>query len=194
MMKPLQKKLRNWTNKTSVIVTGQRKQEGFLRQKRDKRDDKPIQLPLITLRRAGDVFIDIAGKKTLTYDGLVLSATNTKSTSLNAIPIDITYQIDIYCRYYKEADEYVRNLVFNITNYPKFQINIPYEGLNLTHNANLILMPNIIDGSNVPERLIAGQFTRMALGVQVKDAYLFDVRTLDNYSIANINVDGNNTL
>ena len=49
--------------------------------------------------------------------------------------------------------------------------------------ANIRLTTEVRDNSAVPERLIPGQFTRYTIGINIDDAYLFDVRTRDNYSI-----------
>ena len=42
-----------------------------------------------------------------------------------AIPINITYNIDIYTQRYDEGDEYLRAMVFNIVNQPKMKVVIP---------------------------------------------------------------------
>ena len=54
----------------------------------------------------------------MTFDGATIEATLKKSKSLQAIPIRLQYQIDIFTRYREEADEYLRNFVYNILNYP----------------------------------------------------------------------------
>ena len=95
---------------------------------------------------------------------------------INAIPISIPYQIDVYARYLKEADSFMRDIVFNIINHPTFKVIIPYQGINLEHNANMILSSDIEDNSDIPERLVTGQFYRMSLTFVVDDAYLWDIR------------------
>ena len=45
------------------------------------------------------------------------------------------------------------------------------------------IISNVDDNSDVPERLIPGQFTRLTFGLTVDDAYLFDIRIRDNYLI-----------
>ena len=39
------------------------------------------------------------------------------------------------------------------------------------------------NNSDIPERLVSGQFTRMTMRIDIDDAYLFDVRYRDVYSI-----------
>lgn len=98
---------------------------------------------------------------------------------LNGIPIQLNYSIDIYTRFLEEAEEYVRNFVYNIINYPKLSIEIPYNDSKYIHNANIILNADINDNSDIPERLIPGQFTRKTIEIIIDDAYLFDYRTKD---------------
>jgi len=93
------------------------------------------------------------------------------------------YQIDIYTRYKQEAEEYVRDFVFNLINYPRVLIEIPYNNSKLTHTCNIRLDANVTDNSDIPERLIPGQFTRYTLSIFIDDAYLFDYRTKDTWKI-----------
>ena len=109
---------------------------------------------------------------------LYLFSNNETTKNLKAIPISIPYQIDIYTRYQDEADEYARNIVYNIINYPKLDIIIPYYDENYTHHSNIRMQSDIEDTSDVPERLVPGQFTRMTIHIYIDDAYLFDI----NYS------------
>lgn len=115
--------------------------------------------------------------------GFKRDATTSSAQHLNVIPIRLTYQLDIYTRYNEEAEEYIRNFVFNIINHPKLTINIPYNGYNEIKNANLTLDSTITDNSDIPERLIAGQFTRKTLTIIIDDAYLWDVKIKDTINI-----------
>ena len=177
------KKLKLWTEKTDVSVISPEETQRFLEMLSDKSGDKPIKLPIVALKRKGMYTVTNPSKKPLTFDGLMLKANVEKSTQLNAIPITLAYQIDIYTRYFKEADEYSRNLIFNIVNYPKLNIELPYEGMHIDHDANIRLSPDVENTSDIPERLSFGQFTRVSIGVDIDDAYLFDVRVHSNYSI-----------
>ena len=102
---------------------------------------------------------------------------------MNAIPVSIQYQLDVYTRYFEEADEYMRNIVFNIINFPKLTIRIPYQDEQREHDANVRLLSEVEDNSDIPERLIPGQFTRLSLSLYIDDAYLWDVRTRNNLAI-----------
>lgn len=179
----LLKKFQKWTADTQVQLTGINETRRLFEVIADKQNDKPIQLPLIALSRNGGYTIQEKYKQPRSYNGSALVVTTDSGAKLNAIPIGISYQIDIYARHLAEADEYARNIVFNIVNYPKLNIEIPYEDSGLTHDANIRLTTDVEDNSDIPERLISGQFTRFTIGIDIDDAYLFDVRVKDNLSI-----------
>jgi len=179
----LLKKLQNWTAGTETTLVGINETRRLFQTVADKQNDKPLQLPLIALSRNGGYMIQNRNKQPISHSGSTMIVTTTSGAKLNAIPIGINYQLDIYTRYLEEADEYARNLVFNIINYPKLRIEIPYEDCHLFHDANIRLISDVEDNSDIPERLVSGQFTRFTLGIDIDDAYLFDVRIKDNLSI-----------
>lgn len=179
----LLKKFQKWTADTQVHLTGINETRRLFEVVADTNNDKPIQFPLIALSRNGGYTIQEKYKQPRSYNGNALVITTDSGAKLNAIPIGISYQIDIYTRELAEADEYARNIVFNIINYPKLNIEIPYEDSGLTHDANIRLITDVEDNSDIPERLISGQFTRFTIGIDIDDAYLFDVRVKDNLSI-----------
>ncbi len=149
----------------------------------DMQNDKPLTLPLITLSRDNNIEIISTTKKALSYDGAHVAANTGKSEILNAIPIKLSYQLDIYTKYFAEADEYARNFIFNIINYPKISIEIPYNQAKIQHNSTILLETTVSDNSDISERLISGQFTRMSLRFIVDDAYLFSVPFMGNWSM-----------
>lgn len=175
-------KLNNWTKDTKLTVYGQQDLKRIIEIEADKNNDQ-ISLPIIILRRVGGFTILNTGKRPLSFDGATLDANYNIASQLNAIPINISYQLDVYTRYFNEADQYARNLVFNIINYPKLDICIPYNNENRIHHANIRLQPEVEDNSDIPERLIPGQFSRISMKIDIDDAYLFDVRYRDVYSI-----------
>ena len=182
-------KLKNWSQKTKIQIFGPDETRRLFEVIADETEDKPIQLPIICLRRPGGYEILNMNKKPLTYDGLTKDATVDKSLQLNAIPINIPYQLDVYTRYFEEADSYMRDIVFNIINHPTFEISIPYNNANIVHNANIRIASNVEDNSGIPERLIPGQFTRLTVNISLDDAYLWDARVRNNYFIdGNLNV------
>ena len=179
-------KLKKWTADTQVQLTGVNETRRLFEVVADKTNDKPIKLPLIALSRSGGYTIQEKYKQPKSYSGSTMIRLTDSGAKLNAIPIGISYQLDIYCRYLAEADEYARNIVFNIINYPKLSIEIPYEDSGLQHDANIRLTTDVEDNSDIPERLIPGQFTRFTIGIDIDDAYLFDVRIKDNISISSV--------
>lgn len=176
-------KFKKWTADTQVQLTGVNETKRLFEVVLDKQNDRPIQLPLIAISRNGGYSIQERYKQPRSYNGSTMIQNPDTSAKLNAIPIGISYQIDIYTRELAEADEYARNIVFNIINYPKLNIELPYEESGLTHDANIRLITDVEDNSDIPERLISGQFTRFTIGIDIDDAYLFDVRVKDNLSI-----------
>ena len=176
-------KLRRWTLDTTVTVTGVDESTKLFTTIVDQNNDKPIQLPLIALSRPGGFVILDKLKQPKSYNGAKVSYTEERSAKLNAIKISIPYRIDIYARYQEEADEYIRNIVFNIINYPVVKIEIPYHDLGFTHDSNIRISSDVDDNSDVPERLISGQFKRYTIEIVIDDAYLFDINVKDNLKI-----------
>lgn len=179
----LTNKLKDWVGDNTIRITGPDETRRLFQYKADITGDEPIRLPLITLRRGRDVNILDINKKPLVFDGLTLNANKDQSDQLNGIPIHLNYTIDIFTRYERECDEYVRNFIFNIIKFPKIQIQIPYNNSNIIHNSNIRLEGNAINNSDIPERLITGQFTRFTIPIYIDDAYLFDYRFRPNYNI-----------
>lgn len=179
----LVKKFQKWVENTQVSLLGPEETRRLFEIAADKSNDSALQLPLICIRRISGYTILAKNKKPLTYDGKMLQSTIQRSISLNAIPIDLRYQVDVFTRYYKEADEYMRNIIFNLVNFPMLQVEIPYEGIDIQHDSSIRIVSEVEDNSAINERLSLGQFTRLSLGISIDDAYLFDARVRDNYSI-----------
>lgn len=177
----LLEKLRFWTKKTNLHIYGPDETRQLFETIADETDDSPIQLPILCLRRSGGYTILNINKKPLTYDGAFIERDDDVSTQIDAVPILINYQLDIYAKFLQEADAYARNLVFNIINYPTLKINVPYgESSYFSHYANIRIAQNIQDNSAIPERMVPGLFTRLSLSIDIDDAYLWDIRTRSN--------------
>lgn len=179
----LLKKLQNWAGDLPLMITGVDESTRLFSAILDQKNDEPIKLPLISLSRPGGFTIDEKYKQPKTYVGSTVAYSEQKSAKLNAIKISIPYQIDIYSRFQEEADEYIRNIVFNIINYPLVKVNIPYYDLGVTHESNIRLSSDVEDNSSIPERLISGQFKRYTLTIVIDDAYLFDIKLKDNVRV-----------
>lgn len=176
-------KINGWIKDPDMKVLGPSETSRLFQITADQTSDKPLTLPLISISRDNDIEILSTAKKPLSYDAGHLAASVDKSELLNGIPIKLSYQLDIYCKYFAETDEYMRNFVFNIINYPNIHIEIPYNGARVIHDSTLSLESNVSDTSDIPERLISGQFSRMTLRLTIDDAYLFSVPFMKNWNI-----------
>ena len=176
-------KIANWVKDPNMLITSPNETRRLFEYTLDRNNDKPISLPLIALRRNPDVRILNPNKRALTFDGATTEANELKVSILNAIPIALTYQLDIYTRYYEECDDYVRNFIFNFINYPNLHITIPYNGSEIDHDSTITLLEDFSDNSDIPERLIPGQFTRFTLNFTVDDAYLFSIPVRDTVKL-----------
>jgi hypothetical protein len=181
-------KIKRWVKDKDIKITGPNETRGLFEYVADVTNDKPVDLPLIALRRDPNLTILSRIKQPSSFDGWRKSIDSKKGSQLNKIPIQISWQLDIYTRYFEEAEEYVRNFVFNIINYPSVEVEIPYNDSKLTHKFNIFINETIEDNSDIPERLVSGQFTRKTIFFYTDEAYLFDFRTKDTVSIDDIQV------
>lgn len=173
-------KLNKWTEKTELHIYSPEQTRRMIEVIADNTNDKPVKLPIVCLRRKGGYTILNTNKKPLTYDGFPVQGNDEKAIVLNAIPISIQYQLDIYTRYLKEADAYCRDFIFNIINHPNVPIVIPYNDVNFIHNSTIRVSADVEDNSDIPERLVVGQFSRMSLSIDIDDAYLWDTKVRKN--------------
>lgn len=175
--KVVAEKIRGWLVDPEVTLLDPDDTAQLFQKTADLTNDRPLKLPLIAISRDRDMDLPETAKKPLSHMGKTFNAENGTSDHLNAIPMNIGYQIDIYTRYKIEADEYVRNFVFNLVNHPALTIEIPYNGSNLEYVSYLRLQSPISDNSDIPQRIIPGQFTRMTMKFRLNDAYLFSYNT-----------------
>ena len=152
----------------------------------DQLNDSAPTLPLIAISRDPSVRVQVVGRNPMTFSGTPLSSNEKVTIQLDAIPINLTYQVDIYTKKSLEADELVRGIMFNAINHPKMIVEIPYNGTNLQHKCNLLLQEEIVDNSDIPERLFSDQFTRWTLRFDVMDAFIWSVPVKENYKIGKI--------
>lgn len=181
-------KIKYWTEKTSLHVYGVDEIRDLFQVVADETKDSPIKLPILTVTRPKGYTISNTNKKPTTYNGIKVVQGEKTASMLAQVPINIQYQFDIYTRYQKEADMYMRNLVFNIINYPTLSIIIPYRDINFKHNANIRINSDVMDTSNTSIRLFNGQFTRLSVTVNIDDAYLWDLRVANNLTIEDKNM------
>ena len=170
-------KVTKWIKDPHMMVLKPNEVSRLWQVRADQKNDQPLTLPLISISRDPSVNIDVATKRNLTCDGLNIGKGEQSAIQLDAIPIAITYQIDIYTQKYEEGDEYLRNFIFNFVNHPKMKILLPYNGANIEHVCYTRLVNTATDNSDVSEKLFPDQFTRWSIQVEVHDAYLFSIPT-----------------
>lgn len=182
----LVKKFKLWTQSTEIKIYGPNETSRMFEVMADEDDDKPIKLPIIQIERdrGFEIINDGTTKRPLSYDGKVFNSDIRYGDTLNAIPISIAYQINVYARYAKEADILIRNLIFNVINYPSFDIIVPKvvvdrggENKDFIHTSRMAFASATIqDNSNERERFIEGNYTKLSFLIQIDDAYLWDLR------------------
>lgn len=187
----LTEKIKGWVKDPNLNVLSPSDTARLFQMKMDQNNDKPLSLPFVALSRDSDMEVIVTQKRPLTYDGASLSATKKSTKILNAIPIKLSYQLDIYTRYFAEADEYARNFIFNFINYPGLHIELPYNDSNIVHDSTVLLESTVSDNSDIAERLIKSQFTRMTLKLTIDDAYLFSIPFKENWKVELSTVDQN---
>lgn len=151
--------------------------------KAEQSNDKPLSLPLIALSRDTSFEVDVTSKRPLSFDGKILGQNSKQSIQLDAIPVTVHYQLDIYTKKYDEGDEYLRNFIFNLINFPKLTVEFTYNGVTARHTAYIRLLSSIQDNSDISERQFSGQFTRWTIQLELQDGYLFSIPFNDNWRI-----------
>ena len=149
----------------------------------DDKQDQALKLPFIALSRNADVRLGTNIKNPKSYDGLTIAQNEDTTAQFNVIPIEMTYQLDIYTKTAVEGDEYLRNFLFKLINNPLLKITISYNGIEISHTANIRVLDTVSDTSAISERLFSGQFTRWTIQMELQDAFLFSIPYRDNYKL-----------
>lgn len=176
-------KIKGWIKDEKLRVLSPDDTSRLFSMRSDMTNDKPLDLPLISIVRGNEIELDYPHKKMMSYDGMMLDANYEKSLQIDAIPMTLTYQIDIYTKYSYEADEYMRNLVFNLINLPTIKVILPYNSINDEHWANIKILSTIEDNSDIPQKLFGSLLSRWTIRFVVDDAYLFSLPYKDNVHI-----------
>jgi len=120
------KKLTYWTKSTNAKIYSPSDTRKLFEVIADESNDGPIKLPIICVRRTSGFQVKNINRQPLSYSAETIARTDSKVMKLNAIPIELKYQLDIYTRYFDEADEFARNLIFNIINFPSLTVVLRY--------------------------------------------------------------------
>lgn len=191
----LVRKFKSWTHNSQIEIFGPNETSRVFETIADKTGDKPIKLPLIYIERdrGFNIINDGTTRRPLSYDGKDINVGSRQSEILNAIPISISYQVNVYTRFAKEADVLIRNLIFNVINYPALEVVVPKVGIynketeeydEFKHTARIELgNTEIQDNSNEKERFIEGNYIKLSFLILINDAYLWDLREHRNAEI-----------
>lgn len=179
-------KINSWLpkdNSRSIKILKPEESKRLFEIESDETSDHPISLPLLSLSRESTVEIRHPTMQPMSFDGLMLKSDGNKTVQLNAIPISLSYQLDIYTKRQDEGEELLRELLFKLINNPRITIEIPYNNQQLKHISSLTLQGEAEDTSDIQQRIFSGQFTRWTLRFKVNDAYLFSVPIVHNVKV-----------
>lgn len=153
------------------------------------KQDAALKLPFIALSRNDDIEMLLNVKNSRSFDGLKILKSVDQTAHLNVIPIKLMYQLDIYTKTVDDGDEYLRNFLFKLINNPLIKIDIPYNGTEVKHIANIRVLNTLSNTSNIQEHLFAGQFNRWTIQLEIQDAFLFSIPYKDNWKIEEVTVE-----
>lgn len=179
-------KLKKWIpDNANLRVLTPEDTKRFFETTADDKNDQAFTLPMIALSRSKDIEIERNIKNVKSFDGSHYSVHDVRDATvqINVIPIKVSYQLDIYTKTQAEADEYVRNFLFKLINNPLLVIEIPYNGVDYKHTANLRVLETVSDTSDIAERIFPGQFTRWTIQLELQDGMLFSCPYRKNWRI-----------
>lgn len=168
---------------TNLRVLGPSESKKLFELTADDTQDQPFKLPLITLTRSKDIELLSTIKQPKSYEGLKLLSTPEETLHLNVIPIKLLYDLTIYTKTEEEVDEYVRNFLFKLINNPVIKVRIPYNNTQIEHVANIRVLSNISDTSDISERIFSGQFHCWTIQLEIQDAFLFSLPYRRNWQL-----------
>lgn len=151
-------------------------------------NDDDVQFPMISLTRTGTQLQP--SHFSMRYDGLPVYAdyNNEVMQKLQAMPIRINYQVDIWTRNREENDNLVRELVFYLSTHQAMYVDIPYE-LNQKHVFTFALDNTIDDNSDIINHKNSGEYFRQTLTAYVDDAYLWKTSKAPTVNVTGIELD-----
>jgi hypothetical protein len=182
-------KFKSWIHDDSVKVFSPEDNERMFQTRSFNENDNPVPLPFISITR--DPSFTYVSRKKLAREGLTLDKSTESAMSLNAIPITLSYQLDIYTRYSVEGSNYLANFIFNLVKHPKITFTITDNNLNHTYNCNLVPTGTAVDNSDLPNHFVNDQFTRWTLAFTV-DTYLYNANIYEQAVLDTIQLVDNN--
>jgi len=144
-------------------------------------DKDTIELPAVSISRRG---WSLSGSRphTMKFDGTLLvhvkdDDTNTdKYVNLQAIPMSIMYQMDVWTKTREENDNIMRELIFYYSTHPTLNVEIPYgskDNVPYHHKFNIFFMEDIEDNSDIVNHMNRGEYFRQTISFYTDDAYLW---------------------
>lgn len=177
-------KLQRWLpDNSNLRVLGPAETKRLFETTADDRKDAPLQLPMIALSRHKDIELLSTVKSPKSYDGLKVIADEEGTLQFNVIPIKLLYDLTIYTKTEEEVDEYVRNFLFKLINNPVIKVKLPYNDTEIEHIANIRVLSNISDTSDISERIFVGQFHCWTIQLEIQDAFLFSLPYRRNWKL-----------
>ena len=152
-----------------------------------------IKLPLISLSRPSWSLLD-RKPQTMIFEGFNIEKNREKDLikNIQAIPISISYQLDVWTNNRKENDMIMRELIWYYTLNPTLDIIIPYKGVNYSHEFNIFFDNDVSDNSDITEHKNLGRLFRQTIGFYTDDAYLWKIKERRYTKIDIITVQPNN--
>lgn len=189
----LKNKVSGWLNsskaKKEIKVFNPTTKDNVFQMLADQSNDKQIEFPIIEISRDPDVEVLQNQMKEMSFMGIGLAKTKEKTLHLDAIPIVISYQLDIWGKDFKEVDALVRTFTFKFINDRTIPITLTTDGYDYVHYSNVKLNSTIEDNSDTPQQLFGDQFCRWTFHLVIDDAYMFTMPTDENYSISDYAVE-----
>lgn len=180
----LMTKIKRWLPDNSTLrILGPSESKRLFETQADDKNDRPLQLPLVALYRHKDIELLSTVKSPKSYDGLKLLSDYKGTLQFNVIPIKLMYDLVIYTKTEDEVDEYVRNFLFKLINNPVIKVKIPYNDAQIEHIANIRVLANVSDTSDISERIFAGQFHCWTIQLEIQDAFLFSLPYRQNWQL-----------
>lgn len=136
-------------------------------------EEDEIEMPLISLVRTGWQLAN-SRPHTAKFDGALsgYDESSKKLERLQALPINISYQLDVWTKTRLENDNILRELIFYYSTHPTLLVRIGY-GLDITHNFNIFIDNDIEDNSDIVEHRNRGEYFRQTISLYTDDAYLW---------------------
>lgn len=132
-----------------------------------------ITFPLITLNRTSWSIRQSDRNFAMLREGHTARFNNNHTvTQARMLPIKIEYQVDVFTVDKRMNDEITRELIFYLSLKPTLKVKVDYD-INIEHNFNLLLDPDIVDNSDVTNHINDGVLFRSTFTMYCDDAYLW---------------------